>query len=119
MSIIYICITVLISTVIISFSVYKSIIKLSLSINNLGKFLLSEKGTVIQHYSGEKENEQNNVFNASDIYENNIIEATMNAHGKIFDSPTIATGMEIYSNSKDDDLEDISNQLKRMNKNER
>ena len=97
-------------------SIYKSIVKLSLSINQLSSSISSKKENNSHYYTNEKTDKKDDMNN---VYEEKIILSTMESHGKIFNNPTVSSGVVISSNAQDDDLNDISEQLKGMNKNGR
>jgi len=107
MNIIYICTTIILSSVIFAVVIYKSFNKLSSSIDKMQFNFTINRENISSH---NIKTETNN----SNLYEQNIKNSMMEMQSKIFDKPIATSGEKIKTNSKDDDIDDLSKQLKGM-----
>jgi len=107
------CSTLFICAIILSITIYKCINKLTNAVNKLEIKTIINKN--IKHYPAE-EIKQDNVSN---IYESNIIESTLDMQSRVFNKPIYTSGEIHESNSDDDDIDKISQQLKGITNNGR
>ncbi|OQB39754.1 MAG: hypothetical protein BWY04_01528 [candidate division CPR1 bacterium ADurb.Bin160] len=110
MNIIYICTTILLSMVILSLFIYKSFYILSKSLDKI------EFNFTINKESISYDNKENIDIskNNQNIYEKNIKESMITMHSKILEKPILTSGKSVNTNIQDDDIGDISKQLKGM-----
>ena len=109
---IYIVCTILLCTIILGFVISKNFSKLIVSINNIS--IQSIKGNTTNYYPAEVKKQDNNI-----AYEDNIADSMSRINERVFDNPTKTTEAKVQEFNSDDDLDDISAQLKGMTNNGR